>query len=277
MSRPLSVWVLSADPAIGDGLATTLTQAGYAPLRITHITQLEPDAARMRAPGEALTGRGAGYLRRLTDEQPLAVVVDLADEDLPWRDWIAVQKSSPATRRIAAIGVIRNREAVLAGLGFDRFITAAALSELPAALGEVGRHIDHRALALACAEPLSALGRDGIATFNRGDYFEAHEVLEHAWNADAGPARELYRGLLQIAVAYLQIERGNYNGALKMFLRMRQWLDPLPADCRGVDVAAARRAALAAQAALEALGPARIADFDRTLFKPILIRDDLHP
>lgn len=271
MSRPLRVWVLSADPAVGDRLATLLTEAGYAIERITHLGQIEPDSARMRAPGEALTGRGAGYLRRLTDDLPVAVVVDLADEQLPWRDWIAVQKSSPATRRIAAIGIGHHSEARALDLGFDRFVTATKLSELPAALAEVGRRVDHEALGLACAELLSVIGRDGIATFNRGDYFEAHEVLEHAWKADSGPARELYRGLLQIAVAYLQIERGNYNGALKMFLRMRQWLDPLPDTCRGVDVAAARRDALTAQTALEALGPARIAEFDRHLFKPIVM------
>jgi hypothetical protein len=72
-----------------------------------------------------------------------------------------------------------------------------------------------------------------------------------------------------VAVAYLQIERGNYNGALKMFLRMRQWLDPLPAVCRGVDVAQLRRDARTARQALEALGPGRIHEFERGLFKPV--------
>jgi hypothetical protein len=72
-------------------------------------------------------------------------------------------------------------------------------------------------------------------------------------------------------VAYLQITRHNHSGALKMFLRMRQWLDPLPDECRGVNVAQLRADALAARAALEALGPERIGEFDPALFKPLLL------
>jgi hypothetical protein len=54
-----------------------------------------------------------------------------------------------------------------------------------------------------------------------------------------------------------------------MFLRLRQWLDPLPDECRGVNVALLREQALAARAELEALGPDRIGEFDRALMKPV--------
>jgi predicted metal-dependent hydrolase len=254
-----------------------LQQAGHTVEWVARPDQVEAADVRRRAPREPQAGRGAGYLRRLTQDQPAAVVVDLASEGPPWADWIAAQKGSPATRRIPAIGLLPDSATEPQGMGFDRLVPYADLARLPTVVAEVARCVDHEGLARDCTGALSALGREGVRIFNRGAYFDAHEILEHAWNEDRGPARELYRGLLQIAVAYLQIERGNYNGALKMFLRMRQWLDPLPDTCRGVDVAAARRAALAAQAALEALGPARIADFDRTLFKPILIHDDVHP
>ncbi len=277
MIEPLRVWVLAADSEVGHRLADIVQQAGYTVEWIARLDQVEPADVRHRAPGEPLTGRGAGYLRRLTQDQPAAVVVDLASDGLPWADWVAAQKGSPATRRIPAIGLLPDPASAPQGLGFDRLVPSVDVARLPAIVAEVARRVDHEGLARDCAGALSALGREGILTFNRGAYFDAHELLEHAWNEDRGPARELYRGLLQIAVAYLQIERGNYNGALKMFLRMRQWLDPLPDTCHGVDVAAARRDALAAQAALEALGPARIADLDRSLFKPILIHDDLHP
>ena len=66
---------------------------------------------------------------------------------------------------------------------------------------------------------------------------EAHDLFERAWMEDESPGRELYRAILQVAVAYYQISRGNYNGAAKMFLRMRQWIDPLPDFCRGFNVA----------------------------------------
>ncbi|MCI0520995.1 MAG: DUF309 domain-containing protein [Chloroflexi bacterium] len=121
----------------------------------------------------------------------------------------------------------------------------------------------------ACREPLSAPALRGLEEFNRGEYFEAHESLEIAWNLDATAGRELYRAVLQIAVAYYHIQRGNYRGAVKMFLRVRRWINPLPEACRGVDIARLRGEAEEAYRALTALGEGRIHEFDRALFRPV--------
>jgi predicted metal-dependent hydrolase len=142
------------------------------------------------------------------------------------------------------------------------------VQDLPELIQKHARIVDREALADDCQGQLSALARRGLELFRAGDYFEAHEELEHAWNEETGPARELYRAILQVAVAYLQIERRNYAGAMKMFLRARQWLDPLPAVCRGVQVARLRQAALQARAALEALGAERIGEFDLAALRP---------
>jgi hypothetical protein len=80
--------------------------------------------------------------------------------------------------------------------------------------------------------------------------------------------------VLQVAVAYLQIERGNYTGAIKMFLRVRQWIEPLPDVCRSIDVAALRRDAEQVRARLIALGPENIGLFDRSLFRPVRYREE---
>jgi predicted metal-dependent hydrolase len=122
----------------------------------------------------------------------------------------------------------------------------------------------------ACQAPLAGLALQGLQLYNRGEYFAAHELLEAAWRQDHTPARQLYQGILQVGVAYLQIERGNYTGALKMFLRARRWLDPLPNQCQGVQVAQLRQDARRAQAVLKSLGREHIADFDRVLFRPII-------
>ena len=50
-----------------------------------------------------------------------------------------------------------------------------------------------------------------------------------------------------------------------------QWLDPLPDVCRGINVAQLRAEALAARAAMEALGPDRLAEFDLALLKPVQV------
>ncbi len=76
----------------------------------------------------------------------------------------------------------------------------------------------------------------GLRLFNSGQYFEAHEALEEAWNEEQGPVRDLYRGILQAAVVYLHITRGNYAGAMKVHERSKKWLKDWPAVCRGVQV-----------------------------------------
>jgi predicted metal-dependent hydrolase len=118
--------------------------------------------------------------------------------------------------------------------------------------------------------PLPAIAREGIEAFNRGEYFEQHELLEAAWRAEAGPVRELYQGVLQVGVAYLQIERHNYLGARKIFARALRHLAVLPDVCQGIDVARLRTDARAAQAELERLGATRIAEFERKWMKPVI-------
>jgi hypothetical protein len=53
----------------------------------------------------------------------------------------------------------------------------------------------------------------GLAAYQRGDFFEAHEILEPAWmgTADIGE-RELYQGLIKVAAAFVHCVRGNPPG-----------------------------------------------------------------
>lgn len=142
-------------------------------------------------------------------------------------------------------------------------------ADMPALIQRYARIPDRGALHDACAEPLSDLARTGIERFNSGAYYQAHDALEEAWVVDGGAGRDLYRGILQVGIAYYQIEKGNYRGAAKMLLRVRQWLDPLPDVCRGVNVSALRDDIDRVYASLVALGPARMDEFDRRLFAPI--------
>ncbi len=121
-----------------------------------------------------------------------------------------------------------------------------------------------------CAEMPPPLVLKGLHEFNAGEYFECHETLETAWRGEPGPVRDLYRAVLQVGLGYYQIRRANYTGARKMFLRAERWLANLPDRCQGIDVSRLRSDAVAARAHLEMLGPARIAEFDRTLLKPVI-------
>jgi predicted metal-dependent hydrolase len=125
-----------------------------------------------------------------------------------------------------------------------------------------------------CQAPLHPRAAQGLRLFNAGEYFEAHEALEDAWKAEPGKVRELYRGILQIAVVYLHITRGNYNGAVKVHGRSRRWLKDWPEICRGIEVGRLRREAETAIAEVLRLGPERISEFDRSLLKPVRWREE---
>ncbi len=120
-----------------------------------------------------------------------------------------------------------------------------------------------------CDAPLHPQAAEGLRLFNAGKYFEAHEALEDAWNAEKGKVRELYRGILQIAVVYLHITRKNYNGAVKVYGRSQKWLRDWPETCRGIEVGKLCRDAEIAINEVKRLGPANISEFDKSLLKPI--------
>jgi predicted metal-dependent hydrolase len=120
-----------------------------------------------------------------------------------------------------------------------------------------------------CNTPLHPQAAEGLRLFNTGEYFEAHEALETAWNAETGEVRNLYRGILQIAVVYLHITRGNYNGAVKVYERSQRWLKDWADVCKGIHVEELRKNAELAIQALQKLGIERIREFDTTLLKPV--------
>lgn len=124
----------------------------------------------------------------------------------------------------------------------------------------------------ACQGELHPEAVRGIELFNEGKYWHAHEALESAWKEERGPARHLYKGILQVGVMYLQIERNNYLGMAKMYERCKKWLRPWPDVCRGVDVAKLRTHAEIAINAARALGPDNLGSFDRSLLKKVELK-----
>ena len=127
-----------------------------------------------------------------------------------------------------------------------------------------------------CTGTLHPRARDGLRLFNAGEYFEAHEALEDAWNAEEGNAKDLYRGILQIAVTYLHITRGNYNGALKVYQRSRKWLNGLPDICKGVHLGQLRGDADKVIEEVQRLGPERIWEFDPVYLKSVKWEEGNH-
>ena len=113
-----------------------------------------------------------------------------------------------------------------------------------------------------CDESPSPLLREGIAQFNRGEYFEQHETLELLWRGEQREVRRLYQGILQIGVAFHHLRRRNYHGTVYMLTRGAHYLTPFSPRCQGVDVERLLNDATTALRAVERLGPDRLGDFD---------------
>ncbi|WP_257452287.1 DUF309 domain-containing protein [Archangium lipolyticum] len=81
---------------------------------------------------------------------------------------------------------------------------------------------------------------EGVALFNAGHFFEAHEAWEEAWTHERGPRRLLLQGLILVAAGWLKRDAGNVRGAWTLFSRALDRLESLPPVCEGVDVGGLR-------------------------------------
>jgi predicted metal-dependent hydrolase len=115
---------------------------------------------------------------------------------------------------------------------------------------------------MSCAEPPPPQLLEGIAQFNRGEFFEQHETLELLWRAEPRDIRYLYQGILQIGVAFHHLRKLNHHGTVYMLTRGPRYLAPFAPCCQRVNVEALLRDAATALAEVERLGPARLGEFD---------------
>ena len=58
--------------------------------------------------------------------------------------------------------------------------------------------------------------REGIRLYNQGEYFEAHEVLEDPWRTLSGADREIYQGIIQVAMGFRHAERERWKSAVAL-------------------------------------------------------------
>jgi len=121
----------------------------------------------------------------------------------------------------------------------------------------------------SCKGEIHPKAIEGMYLFNLRKFFEAHEELEVAWNEEKGDVRDLYRGILQIAVTYLHITRGNYDGAIKVYKRSQRWLQGWQDLCKGINLKQFQADARNVMSEVERLGKERITEFDISLFKKI--------
>lgn len=79
---------------------------------------------------------------------------------------------------------------------------------------------------------------EGLAMFNDGEWFDAHETWEDIWHMASGERKRFYQGLIQCAVTLEHVRRGNPRGVLTVMESAVSKFVGLPGIYRGVDIAA---------------------------------------
>lgn len=213
------------------------------------------------------------YMNTLINQRVAVIIVNGEHPD--WKHFTTTPKVSPATRRIPILFLSEKSDqrsaAVIAGADLT-FTMAELEKQITKMVQDYARIPDPelmKQLDCECNEPLPSLAIEGVKKFNAGEYYPQHDLFEEQWVNTEGPVRDLYRAVLQVGVAYYQIERGNYRGALKMLQRSVQWLAILPDVCQGIHVEQLRKDSYAVRAELERLGADRLDELDRELLKPL--------
>ena len=82
----------------------------------------------------------------------------------------------------------------------------------------------------------TALFHSGLALFNAGDYFEAHEAWEELWHSLTGEPKRFMQGLIQCAVTLEHVRRGNPRGVVTVFASAQTRLKGFPPVYMGLPI-----------------------------------------
>ena len=77
----------------------------------------------------------------------------------------------------------------------------------------------------------------GVAHFNAGEFFDAHEAWEDVWGGCAAADRRFIQSLIQAAVSLYHWGNGNAAGATTLFHRGRAKAADYPPVCHGLPLA----------------------------------------
>jgi predicted metal-dependent hydrolase len=77
---------------------------------------------------------------------------------------------------------------------------------------------------------------EALELVRRGQRFEAHELLEDLWRAAPTPERDLYQGLVHVAVATYQESRGNEVGRTRQLEKAIRRLTPYAPVYEGIAI-----------------------------------------
>ena len=182
-------------------------------------------------PGEPVHGRTAAMVDFLSAQQPALLLVDLAYSAVPWQSWLPIIKSSPATRRIPvlAFGPHVDEVAMQAArdVGADRVVSRGRFTaSMPDLIAQTAHTTNYDAVLKPCQEALHPDAVRGIALLTNVNSMKPITDWKMHGTRIKGRAVICTGQFCRVAVAYLQIERRNYRGAVKMFCVYASGLPP---------------------------------------------------
>lgn len=202
-------------------------------------------------------------------QSPVLVIVDLFSQTFDWVGLLALIKKSKAGP-VSVLGFgphvdLELREKALA-TGCHAVVGRGAIAaQLPHLVEKHKWKLDRR----PCQQAPPARLRQGIDLFNRRHYFECHEVIELAWDEEAGPVRIMYQGILQIGVACYHVQNKNWRGAMKVLSRGMAKLQRFAPTCMGINLERLLADSEAIRRELRRLGPGWQGEFNPDLFPTI--------
>ena len=224
--------------------------------------------------GRVITATTGAAFDAALQDQPALVLVEMgALDESEWQDAIRRARRAAPAAAVVAFGSHRDaeaRRAARAAGAHHVWAKSRFAQELPTLVAD---YLHPNPDVQGCAELPNADVRRGVEAFNRGEYFDCHEILEIAWRAERRPCRALYQGILQLAIALYHGERRNFAGARKMLRRVHAHLAHLPAVCQGIDVAALLRFSAELERELAILDPRSGAVFPCTPVPQIMLPD----
>jgi len=74
-------------------------------------------------------------------------------------------------------------------------------------------------------------------SFNSQRFYEAHDVLEEIWLPSRGSGKaDLWKGLIQLAGAFVHVQKGRPEPALRLLRSSRQLLEPFDSAKSWIDL-----------------------------------------
>lgn len=76
-----------------------------------------------------------------------------------------------------------------------------------------------------------------FACFNRGDFYEAHDVLEHLWLKRRKTKDDLFfKALIQLAGAFVHLQKGKISPGRRLFIKSKAYFDKFEPSYRGLSI-----------------------------------------